>query len=127
MNTKICYKSIKIDVDSNNLIIAVDKKAIPKNLSCAFLILKNKINIINSDANLKKTDDKKIKSDIYPIYLKINSVLYPVLTNAGNHLMSDQICTRTRYNLVYGNNKPHFLLTNCCNIKATNFVADEVR
>lgn len=52
-------------------------------------------------------------STIVPVTLEFNGSYLPVLDKIGNKLMSDQLHTRKCYNLVYGANTPHFLVTNC--------------
>lgn len=52
-------------------------------------------------------------STIVPVTLQFNSSFLPVMDRIGNNLMSDQLHTRKCYNLIYGANPPHFLVTNC--------------
>lgn len=102
----ICYKTTNIQDIGVSLNMTVNKIAIPKNLCYAILKLEQPI-----------PETKKI----VPVDISINGKVYPVYTNSGNLLMSDQLVDRKAYLLIYGNNPEHFTIVKCCNIKPTKF------
>ena len=51
-----------------------------------------------------------------PVILVLNGTIYPMLTNSGNKVKSNQIRSRRKYCMVYGKDTPHFLIHDCLRV-----------
>lgn len=70
--------------------------------------------LINGEAfDLIICQRKPSMSTILPVVVQVNGVNYPLLNRIGNPVMSDQLTSRTRYRIFYGEITPHFLTVNC--------------
>lgn len=104
---QINYKSTAIAVADGNMNISVNSTNVPNNLECATLVICQTI---------------PTQATPIPVQITIGATNYPVFTKAGNKLMSDQIRTRRRYFMVFGNNPNHFSVMNCETLCHTSFV-----
>lgn len=52
-------------------------------------------------------------SDALPVVINDGGTVVPLLCKKGNNIHADQLCTRRKYNVTYGNDPIHLLINNC--------------
>lgn len=107
MNCRRIFKSVSVTVASGFMVVDFG--------TILNFMLKNL-----KDYKFIICEEIPIAPSLLNVQFKINGVLYPVLTNAGNNFISDQLRRRIIYCAVYGNNPKHFLIKNC--LPETSFV-----
>lgn len=107
---ELYLRSKKVKIAGDELVVTIENGIVPKNLEEVYIVICQDVE----------------ESDMAPVVLDINGENYPLLTNSGNNVMSDQLLSPMCYRAIFGNNPSHFLLMDCRGLRCTRFVATPI-